>query len=209
MAEPAVSGDLAGVRRTLLAGALAGAAAAALIWLGVWWIVPVRSAGTLAERLFFGLGCCCWAVLLCFATGIEAVAHERLGSAAIDPLAGRETRRIRIDLRYLQHTLEQLLLFTPGTLLLAGLVRDLRIVIAITLVWIVMRFAFWLGYHRGAQYRAFGLFGMVQSVVVLLYACARFGYGAAGIAGAAAPVLSFALAEALLVWRARHPASGE
>src|SRR3546814_17796269 len=46
-------------------------------------------------------------ILLAFVTGIEAVAHRRLFSRAIDPLAGAESAATKVDLRYLQHTLEQ------------------------------------------------------------------------------------------------------
>ncbi|MGI9024163.1 MAG: hypothetical protein ACR2GP_00990 [Burkholderiaceae bacterium] len=62
---------------------------------------------------------------------------------------------------------------------------------------------FWIGYHRGAQYRGAGLVGMVQSMLVLLYVCARFGYDTAGIAGAAALLVLFGVMEACLVYMSR------
>jgi MAPEG family len=179
------------------------------LWLGVYYFLPpiAGMVDTLA-RLVFALKCCCVAILLCFVTGIEAVAHERLQSPAFDPLAGYETRRLRINLRYLQNTLEQLLLFIPGLLALSVYGADgrsMRAVVAITLVWIATRFAFWIGYHYGPKHRGVGAPGMMQSMLVLLYVCGRFGYDIGGIAGAAAPFILFGCIEAWLVYATRSP----
>ncbi len=157
-------------------------------------------------RLVFALKCSCVAVLFCFVTGIEAVAHERLRSAAIDPLSGYETRRMRVNLRYLQNTLEQLVLFAPGVLGLAVYCSDgrsMRGVVGTTVVWIVARVAFWIGYHRSSAQRSFGAPGMMLSILVLLYVCARFGYETAGLLGAIAPLVIFGGAEVVLVWATR------
>jgi hypothetical protein len=153
-------------------------------------------------RLIFGLQCCCVAILFCFATGIEAVSHERLNSAGIDPLSGYQSRRMTINLRYLQHTLEQLMLFIPGLLMLALCCRDggaMRAVVATTVVWIVTRGAFWIGYHYGSPWRVLGLGGMVQSLIVLLYVSSRFGFDIAGPVGAIVPLVMFAGIEVWLV----------
>jgi hypothetical protein len=82
------------------------------LWLCVYYFLPpVGSMEEPLARLVLALKCCCIAVLFCFLTGIEAVAHERLRSPAIDPLSGYETRRLTINLRYLQNTFEQLVVF--------------------------------------------------------------------------------------------------
>ena len=47
---------------------------------------PLASMETVPARLIFALKCSCVAILFCFVTGVEAVAHERLRSPAIDPL---------------------------------------------------------------------------------------------------------------------------
>jgi hypothetical protein len=179
------------------------------LWLGIYYFLPPLGGmeDTLA-RLMFALKCCCIAILFCFLSGIEAVAHERLRSPAIDPLSGYETRRMTINLRYLQHTLEQLVLFVPGLFALAFYCSDghsMRAVAATTVVWIATRFAFWIGYHYGSQHRAIGAPGMMQSMLVLLYVCARIGYEIAGPAGAIAPLVVFGCVEAFLV-RTTRPA---
>ena len=69
------------------------------------------------ERELFALKCVALATLFCLVAGIEAVAHERLQSDAFDPLLNHETRRLRVNLRYLQNTLEQLIVFAVGLLI--------------------------------------------------------------------------------------------
>jgi fatty-acid desaturase len=106
-----------------------------------------------------------------------------------------------VNLRYLQNTLEQLMLFVPSLLGLAVYCSDgrsIRAVAATTVVWIASRIAFWIGYHRGSLHRAVGAPGVMQTILVLLYVCARFGFEAAGAAGATAVLLVFGGPEILL-----------
>lgn len=201
------SGNIAQQRKSLFAGiAIAGPVTLAL-WLAIDLLMPPLPGMTeLPARLGFALGCCCLAVLFCLVSGVEAVSHERLGSPAINPLTGYETQRMNINQRYLQQTLEQLLVFIPGLFALAFYAADgkaMRAVVATTAVWILSRAAFWIGYHFGPQYRTIGLTGMVQSMLVLFYACGRFGYQWMGVAGAIAPIGIFLAIEAFLVWATR------
>jgi hypothetical protein len=181
------------------------------VWLGIYYgLPPLAGMGDLLARFAFAINCSCLAVLLCLLTGIEAVAHERLHSEAFDPLAGRESLRLKINLRYLQNTVEQLLLFLPGVLGLSFYCSDgssMRAVAASSVVWIVTRAVFWIGYHVGPQYRVIGLTGMLQSILVLLYVSARFGYDLGGVPGAIIPIVLFAGIEAVLVIITRRPAA--
>ena len=185
----------------------AAAVVSVALWFGLYFLSPVlpEMADPVA-RLGFAIKCCCVAILLCFLTGIEAVSHERLQSEAFDPLTGHESFGMRINLRYLQNTLEQLVLFAPGLLALAIYCddgRSMRAVVATTGVWILSRAAFWIGYHQGSLYRVVGLTGMIQSMIVLFYVCGRFGYEFAGLLGAIAPVTIFAVIEIVLVVKTR------
>lgn len=180
----------------------AAALAAGLIWWAcIALIPPAAAAASLAGRLLFALKCSATAILFTFVLGVEAVAHERFTSAAFDPLAGHVTRRLAINLRFLQHTLEQLVIFLPGLFLLAAWAPpgSVQTVVAASLVWTLSRLVFWIGYHIGPEKRVAGLVGMAQSLLILLYAAARFGFELAGWWGAALPLLLFALAEAVLV----------
>jgi hypothetical protein len=184
------------------------------MWLGVYFFAPPIPGAMdhLAARLAFAVKCIAMATLFCLLSGIEAVSHERLQGDAFDPLTGKESRRLKINLRYLQNTVEQLLLFVAGLLGLAIYCSDadaMRAVAATTIVWIMSRMAFWVGYHQGSLYRVFGLVGMPQSMFVLLYVCGRFGFELAGTTGAIAPVLLFGLVEAVLVKYTRSPPSAD
>ena len=200
-----------GFIRQRRAGVTAIAAAmpvALLLWLAIVYLVPpLAGMDNLDGRMLFTLKCCCLAVLFCLVTGVEAVAHERLSSPASDPLSGFETRRLRVNQRYLQNTLEQILVFAAGLFCLAAYSPDgsaMRAVLATTIVWILARAAFWIGYHRSAAMRGLGAPGMALSMIVLLYVAGRIGYEAGGFVGAAVPVVAFLAIEAFL-FRATLP----
>ena len=196
----------AGFLRQRLAGIGAITAAmpvALLLWLAIAYLTPpLAGMASLGGRMLFTLKCCCLAVLFCLVTGVEAVAHERLFSLAFDPLAGFETRRLRVNQRYLQNTLQQILVFAVGLFGLAAYSPDgsaMRAVMATTVVWILARFAFWIGYHRSAAMRGIGAPGMALSLIVLLYVAGRIGYEVEGIVGAAVPVIVFLAIEVFLL----------
>lgn len=175
---------------------------ALVLWLVIAFLAPPLTAmDSLDARMLFTLKCLCLAVLFCVVLGVEAVAHERLSSPAFDPLAGFETRRLRVNQRYLQNTLEQLIVFAVGLFGLAAYSPDgsaMRAVLATTVVWILARFAFWIGYHRSAAMRGAGAPGMALSMIVLLYVAGRIGFDLGGFVGAAVPVAAFIAIEAFL-----------
>jgi hypothetical protein len=133
-------------RRAGMAAIAAAMPVALLLWLAIAYLTPpLAGMDSLGGRMLITLKCCCLAVLFCLVTGVEAVAHERLLSPAFDPLAGFETRRLRVNERYLQNTLEQILVFAVGLFGLAAYFPDgsaMRAVMATTVVWILARFAF-------------------------------------------------------------------
>lgn len=171
------------------------------LWLALaHWLPPVA-----VEPLRFTLGCIGAAALLAFLPGIEAVAHERLFSRAIDPLAGADSRRLIVNRRYVQNTLEQLWVFAPGLALLGLYAGDLRMVAATTITWVLGRWAFWIGYHRDPVMRAIGASSLAQSLIVLAWGVGAFGHELAGWAGVAALVGPFVAIEAWLFAVLRRP----
>ncbi|MFM0592716.1 MAPEG family protein [Paraburkholderia dilworthii] len=204
-AQPAP--DFRRQRAVGMAGIAVASLFASALWLGIdLWISPLPGMESLGARMLLTLKCCCAAVLFCLVTGIEAVAHERLTSPAFDPLVGFETRRLRVNQRYLQNTLEQIVVFAAALFGLAAYSPDgssMRAVVATTALWIVARAAFWLGYHRSAALRGLGAPGMAISMIVLLYVVSRFGHEIAGTVGAVVPLAAFVAIEAVLFWETR------
>jgi hypothetical protein len=195
-------------RRSGMTAIAAAIPVAVLLWLAIAYLMPpLAGMDSLGGRMLFALKCWCLAVLFCLLTGLEAVAHERLSSPAFDPLSGFETRRLRVNQRYLHNTLEQILVFAAGLFGLAAYSSDgsaMRAVLATTVVWVLARFAFWIGYHRSAAMRGLGAPGMALSMIVLLYVAGRIGYEVGGVGGAAIPIGAFLAIEACL-FRATRP----
>ena len=197
--------DLAKQRRATMIPIAIACPVAIALGLGTYYLLPpIAGMDALIDRVVFALKCSAVAILFCFVMAIEAVAHERLRSPAIDPLSGYDTRRMRVNLRYLQHTLEQLVVFVPGLLGLAAYSADgsaMRWVVAATVIWIAARIAFWIGYHRSSAERGYGAPGMILGMLMLLYVSARFGFDLAGWAGAVGIVVLFGLMEAIITWK--------
>jgi hypothetical protein len=204
----AAKGGFIRQRRTGMIAIAAAMPVALSLWLAIAYLVPpLTGMDSLGSRMLFTLKCCCLAVLFCLVTGVDAVAHERLFSPGFDPLSGFETRRLQVNQRYLQNTLEQIFVFTPGLFGLAAYSPDgsaMRAVLATTVVWILTRFAFWIGYHRSAAMRGLGAPGMALSMIVLLYVAGRIGFEIGSFVGAAVPVVAFLVIEAFL-FRATQP----
>jgi uncharacterized MAPEG superfamily protein len=198
-------------RKAGIAAIAAALVIAAALWLAIRFLMPpLDGMESLSGRMLFALKCCCVAVLFCLVTGVEAVAHERLQSAAFDPLQHHRTRRLEVNSRYLQNTLEQIVVFAAGLFGLAAYSvggDGMRSVLATTVVWILSRFAFWIGYHRSAAMRGLGAPGMMAGLLMLLYVVGRIGDDVAGTPGAAAALVAFLLFEALLFRATRAAAS--
>lgn len=189
-------------------GAIAGSIAiSAVIWVALWQLLPpLAGMDSIGPRMLVALKCVALATLFCLVGGVEAIAHERLQSNAFDPLQGHETKRLRVNLRYLQNTLEQTVIFAVGLFGLAAYLDSgsaMRIVIATTVIWILNRFAFWIGYHRSAAMRGLGAPSMAVSLIMLLYVAGRIGLDIAGTAGAVVVIGLYLALEAVLFLKTR------
>lgn len=139
-------------------GAISGLTAMVLM---VWGFSSLISspaiADNAAERLAYALH---WAVLpaILFFAMVGAVGNARFFSEAIDPTLGKENHKMVIDGRVADNTLQQLVLFLIGMLALAvSLPADrLSIVAAVSITFVIVRIAFWIGYRIQPVYRAFG-----------------------------------------------------
>lgn len=194
-------------RRAGMGAIAASVFVGALLWFAIREKAPMAAGmDDLGARMVFTLGCAALAVLFTLVTGIEAVAHERLRSPAFDPLAGHETRRMRVNQRYLQNTFEQTVIFLVGLFGLAAYSPGgdaMRAVLATAVVWTLGRLAFWAGYHRSAAMRGLGASSMLLGLLVLIYVGMRVGDDVAGAAGAWGVLGAFIAFEALLFWKTR------
>jgi MAPEG family len=190
-------------RNSLILGFVFSAFITILAWLILYVaLAPVPNMVFTLDRLVFAFKCWAMATLFCLVLGIEAVAHERLGTFGVSALGDGESLRLRINQRYLQQTIEQMLVFVPGLLLLAiycETSESMRVVEIATIMWIVARFVFWLGYHHDVQIRAPGMVSTLQSFLILLYGCTRFGYEIAGVIGAILVISAFVSVELYLL----------
>lgn len=189
-------------RKKTLSGILLSAPVTLLVWYLLWRYLP-QPIGANAFRV--ALQCCAIAALFTVVAGVEAVAHERLVTAAIDPLAGVETHRMRVNFRFLSNTVEQYLVFAAGLLALSAY-ASAKILVIVTIVWVLTRWAFWIGYHKSPLLRGIGAPGMIQSMIVLLYVAYRFGADAYGMATGVGLLVIFAAIEAILFWAVKRPA---
>ena len=114
-------------------------------------------ADTAADRIAYALR---WAVppALLFLAMVAAVGNARFASDAIDPTIGKESPKMVIDGRVADNTLQQLVLFLVGMLALSlslPLAR-MSIIPAVSITFVLVRIAFWIGYRIKPVYRAFG-----------------------------------------------------
>ncbi|HET7606641.1 MAG TPA: MAPEG family protein [Sphingomicrobium sp.] len=208
MAEP--QEDWKRERKSGSAAIAASMAVSLLLWFALYRLLPpLEGMDDPGARMLMALKCLAVATLFTLVAGVEAVAHERLQSAAFDPLAGHETRRLRVNLRFLQNTLEQLVIFAVGLLGLAAYMTSgeaMRAVPATAIVWVLNRYAFWIGYHRSAAMRGLGAPSMAIGLIMLLYVVARIGGDIAGTLGTVVAVVLFLAVEAVLFWKTRSGA---
>jgi len=188
-------------RRTTLAGIVVSSVFTLALW---WALLRFLPPPVIVQPLYTAFACIPIACLLTLVASVEAVAHERLVTAAIDPLAGFETHRLRVNFRNLSNTVEQFIVYAVGLVGLA-LYAPSKILIIVTIVWVVMRWAFWIGYHKSPLVRGIGAPGMMQSMIVLLYIAYRFGSDAYGRSAGIALLMIFAGIEALLFWAVKRP----
>lgn len=189
-------------RRTTMGSIAASAIATAVLWYLLLRFLPSPAN---AAPLPTALACSALAALLALVPGVEAIAHERLFTPAIDPLAGFETHRMQVNFHYLSNTLEQFVIFAAGLLAVSAYASP-RLLVILAIVWVIERWAFWIGYHFSPLLRGLGAPGMLQSMIVLLYVAYRWGGDSFGHAAGIALVALFLVIEAILFWGVKRPA---
>lgn len=145
---------------SLLLG-VCGAVAAILAWQA---LVPMVRTDPSGSSMAVRIGLAFAALLpACAVLALMLLAQMalRFAAAAIDPLAGRETRALLRNQRVIANTLEQFAVFAPSLLALAAGTTAARMaeVTAAGAVFAGARLLFWLGYLLAPVGRAFGMAG--------------------------------------------------
>ncbi len=173
---------LATQQRKVKIGIATGAAGYLAILAASYALRPLAEAPPLADRLGLAARCAVFPTLMLLA-GIGVVANGRYGSDAIDPLLGREPPSMRVHVRYLQNTLEQLVLHLVALFAVAadGSALGMRLLPGLAACFVVGRGLFWIGYVRAPMKRAPGFAMTVQpTALALLFVAVRVALGALG-----------------------------
>jgi len=159
--------------------AIGAASGVILMVLSVWLLSQALSApvitDSLAERLTYALRANIVAVVPFFAMLIS-IGNSRFLSDAIDPTRRAESASMIIDGRVADNTLQQNFVFAVATLALSTFVplQQLQVVWACTIVFVVARVAFWIGYRINPLYRAPGMSGTAYlNLGMILYVLYR------------------------------------
>lgn len=143
---------------TVAVGALLGVVAMAVGVAMLSVLIPSPDITTLASRIGFALRVNVLAVLPLFVMIIN-IGNSRFLSAAINPLEHKETPAQEIDGRVTDNTFQQNFIFFVGTLALSTTLASewMQVLLALAVVFVVARVAFWIGYRVHPLYRAFGM----------------------------------------------------
>ena len=146
-------------QKKVAVGAFSGIVAMLLATWGLSQVMPALADGADAgARLAFAAKWIALAALPLFGA-IVAVGNGRFLSAAIDPTLGRESREMIVNGRVVDNTVQQYLLFVVAAFAVAASAAgpELSLVSGAAIVFVAMRFAFWIGYRIHPLYRAFGM----------------------------------------------------
>jgi uncharacterized membrane protein YecN with MAPEG domain len=146
-------------QRVVAIGALSGIVLMVVsVWILADLLPPPAIADTTGDRLAYALRADVVALVPLFLMLIT-VGNARFLSDAIDPTRQAESESMRIDGRVAANTLEQTFGFVVASLAMATLVPlpHLQIIWACTIVFVVARIAFWVGYRMDPLYRATGM----------------------------------------------------
>jgi uncharacterized MAPEG superfamily protein len=158
-------------------GAASGVATMALSVYLLYSLLPeIQGVTSLAERLAFTLRMNVVAVIPFFIMMIF-VGNGRFLSDAIDPTKHLETKALEINGRVADNTLQQTFVFFVGTLALSTFLTatSIKLIVALTIVFLIARTVFWIGYRIDPLYRAPGMaatsymnLGILLSVLYLI-----------------------------------------
>lgn len=163
-------------QKVVAVGAVSGVATMVVsVWLLTQALPVPAVSDELASRLAFALRANVIAVVPLFVM-IISIANSRFMSDAIDPTRRVESAPMIVDGRVADNTLQQTFVFASASLALSTLVavENLQVVWACTIVFVMARVAFWIGYRIHPLYRAPGMSGTAYlNLGMILYVLYR------------------------------------
>ena len=136
-------------QKIVAVGAASGVAAMVVATAGIYQLWPTHSNfADVGSRLAYTLQADAFAIVPLL-IGIMAIGNNRFLTEAIDPTLHKEDQKTEINGRVVENTLQQYLLFLVGTLALSVnlTAAQMRVISAATLVFVVARITFWIGYR--------------------------------------------------------------
>ena len=131
--------------------------------------IPVPKSNDFCDKLVYAIRCCCFPGAIILVQAIVAVGNKRGTTPALNPLSGNE-HYLQLEKQMLANTLEQFLVFFLLSLTLITYLEpsEMRIVPLYTIVFVVGRILFRIGYSIGPQYRSAGMFMAFSSTVFMI-----------------------------------------
>lgn len=120
--------------------------------------IPVPQSSDLSIKLAYSLQFCGLTSVLTLIVAIAMVESKRATTSAINPLAGRESH-VQVDKNVLNNTVEQILIYVLASLILSIYLQpsEMRIIPLYTVVFVVGRVLFRIGYGIHPKYRLVGV----------------------------------------------------
>lgn len=131
--------------------------------------IPVPKSNSLEDKVIFYIRCCVFPCAVLLFLSIMNVANKRRTTPAVNPLAGKEHYLV-VEKNFLTNTVEQTLVFLMINLTLTTYLdsAEMKILPIYTLLWLVARFFFRIGYGINPKYRSFGMLISVETSVVFI-----------------------------------------
>lgn len=131
--------------------------------------IPVPKSDDFGDKLIYYIRCCVFPCSVTLFLAIVAVSIKRGQSAAINPLAGKE-HEIYFEKSVLTNTVEQTILFLMITLALITYLdgAEMKIIPLYSILWVIGRILFRIGYGIHPMYRSFGMLSNFVSALFFL-----------------------------------------
>lgn len=131
--------------------------------------IPVPKSSSLEDKFTFYIRCCVFPCAVLLFLAIMGVANKRGSTPAANPLAGMDHHLV-VEKNYLTNTVEQTLVFLMINLTLTTYLdaSEMKILPIYTLLWLVARFFFRVGYGINPKYRSFGILISVEASAVFI-----------------------------------------